>query len=148
MPVLRKIVTSGVAVAAGLLMVAGTAAAAPPSAAADDRLAAACNVNNYPKNRILKDVWRDAPAYQINFYGNGQKQRKGTLAEGKKRYFYCQKNWGNGYRETVYDSAGRRYTNTWWALTDVPGAARVWVNVVYLTGGYNDQPEPGLPVGT
>jgi hypothetical protein len=144
MGILRKVVTGGLAVLAALLMVAGTSAAAPTSAA-DERLnAPSCNVQSHPTKQIWKNVWKTAEAYSIK--GDGTKTKKGVLTAGD-RYFYCQKNWGEGYRVTVKDGP-YTYTNTWWALTDVPGASRVWVNVVYLKGGKNNQPEPGLPTGT
>ncbi|WP_432058838.1 serine/threonine-protein kinase [Streptomyces sp. bgisy022] len=65
--------------------------------------------------------------------------RKGILKEGTN-YFYCQQNLGR--RETH-----RRWTNVWWARTDDDsGNKDVWVSVVYVRGGANDGPVPGLPV--
>ena len=40
-----------------------------------------------------------------------------------------------------------RWTNVWWAKTDDDsGNANVFVSVVYIKGGDNDEPVPGLPV--
>ncbi|MEU3949363.1 serine/threonine-protein kinase [Streptomyces sp. NPDC029526] len=65
--------------------------------------------------------------------------RKGVLKEGTN-YFYCQQNLGR--RETY-----RKWTNVWWARTDDDsGNKDVWVSVVYMRGGANDGPVPGLPV--
>ncbi|CAL9606323.1 serine/threonine-protein kinase [Streptomyces sp. enrichment culture] len=65
--------------------------------------------------------------------------RKGVLKEGTN-YFYCQQNLGR--RETY-----RKWTNVWWARTDDDsGNKDVWVSVVYVRGGANDGPVPGLPV--
>ncbi|MFI9005646.1 hypothetical protein ACIGNX_00245 [Actinosynnema sp. NPDC053489] len=103
MPVLRKVVTTGVAMAAGLPVVAGTGSAAP-AGADEDRLNAARTVRNHPTKKALKDVWKTTPAYSIK--GDGTKTSRGTLTAGPKRYFHCQKNRGQGYRETVWDSGG------------------------------------------
>ncbi|MEV0675245.1 hypothetical protein AB0I60_01850 [Actinosynnema sp. NPDC050436] len=142
MPILRKVVTSGVAVVAALAMVTGTGSAAPADEL--DHQLPACNVKNFP-NQVWKTVWTDAPAYYL--LGNGKKEKKGTLTKGN-RYVYCQKNWGKDYRQSVTDGTGRTYTNTWWALTNIPNVRNVWVNVIYLKGGNNDQPEPGVPQGS
>ncbi|WP_438295103.1 serine/threonine-protein kinase [Streptomyces sp. HUAS TT7] len=61
----------------------------------------------------------------------------GVLNAGTN-YFYCQTNLGR--RETY-----GKWTNTWWARTDDDsGNTNVYVSVVYLKGGDNDQPVPGL----
>lgn len=63
----------------------------------------------------------------------------GTLNAGTN-YFYCQQNLGR--RETY-----GQWTNVWWAKTDDDsGNANVFVSDVYIKGGDNDQPVPGLPV--
>ncbi|WP_030661032.1 serine/threonine-protein kinase [Streptomyces cellulosae] len=55
-------------------------------------------------------------------------------------YFYCQQNLGR--RETY-----GQWTNVWWAKTDDDsGNTKVYVSDVYLKGGDNDAPVPGLPV--
>jgi hypothetical protein len=51
--------------------------------------------------------------------------------------FYCQ-------------SSGAEYTyqalhNHWWAWTESAEGTWGWVSAVNLSGGVNDQPEPGLP---
>ncbi|MFG3114935.1 serine/threonine-protein kinase [Streptomyces sp. NPDC048197] len=79
------------------------------------------------------DVWRTANSYTASF------QQVGTVNMGTN-YFYCQANLGR--RETY-----GKWTNVWWAKTDDDsGNAGVYVSVVYLKGGANDQPVPGLPV--
>ncbi|WP_435885829.1 protein kinase domain-containing protein [Streptomyces lydicus] len=78
------------------------------------------------------DVWRTANSYTASF------QQVGHLNMGTN-YFYCQANLGR--RETY-----GKWTNVWWAKTDDDsGNAGVYVSVVYLKGGANDQPIPGLP---
>ncbi|MGW1377389.1 protein kinase domain-containing protein [Streptomyces sp. NPDC002446] len=78
------------------------------------------------------DVWRSANSYTASF------QQVGTLNMGTN-YFYCQANLGR--RETYGE-----WTNVWWAKTDDDsGNSGVYVSVVYLKGGANDQPIPGLP---
>nr|WP_053799954.1 serine/threonine-protein kinase [Streptomyces rimosus] len=77
-------------------------------------------------------VWRTAASYTASF------QRVGTLNAGTN-YFYCQADLGR--RETF-----SRWTNTWWAKTDDDsGNSGVYVSVVYVKGGKNDGPVPGLP---
>lgn len=77
-------------------------------------------------------VWRTAASYTGSF------QHVGTLNAGTN-YFYCQANLGR--RETH-----GRWTNTWWAKTDDDsGNSGVYVSAVYLKGGRNDAPVPGLP---
>ncbi|KIZ17202.1 hypothetical protein SNA_15520 [Streptomyces natalensis ATCC 27448] len=78
------------------------------------------------------DVWRSATSYTASF------QQAGTVNAGTN-YFYCQANLGR--RETY-----GKWTNVWWAKTDDDsGNTGVYISVVYLTGGENDQPIPGLP---
>ncbi|MGW1839672.1 serine/threonine-protein kinase [Streptomyces sp. NPDC002067] len=77
-------------------------------------------------------VWRTADSY------NASGQKVGVLNSGTN-YFYCQANLGR--RET-----SGRWTNVWWAKTDDDsGNTGVYISVVYLKGGANDQPMPGLP---
>ena len=62
----------------------------------------------------------------------------GILRAGTN-YFYCQQ-WGHEYR---YGS----YYNHYWAQTDDDsGNKRVWLPVVYISGGVNDGRIPGLPL--
>ncbi|WP_323376280.1 protein kinase domain-containing protein [Streptomyces sp. RB17] len=78
-------------------------------------------------------VWRTATSYTASGTAAG------TLNAGTD-YFYCQANLGR--RETY-----GRWTNVWWAKTDDDsGNTGVYVSDVYLKGGNNDQPVPGLPV--
>ncbi|WP_405845012.1 serine/threonine protein kinase [Streptomyces platensis] len=78
------------------------------------------------------DVWRGAHSYTASF------EQVGTLGMGTN-YFYCQAKLGR--RETY-----GKWTNVWWAKTDDDsGNSGVYISVVYLKGGENDQPVPGLP---
>lgn len=63
----------------------------------------------------------------------------GVLNAGTN-YFYCQRNLG---RRETYGA----WTNVWWAKTDDDsGNTGVYVSDVYIKGGDNDSPVPGLPV--
>ncbi|MGY1502873.1 serine/threonine-protein kinase [Streptomyces sp. QTS52] len=77
-------------------------------------------------------VWRTATSYTASG------TEVGVLNSGTN-YFYCQQNLGR--RETYGE-----WTNVWWAKTDDDsGNAGVYVSDVYLKGGDNDEPVPGLP---
>ncbi|WP_421109532.1 serine/threonine-protein kinase [Streptomyces sp. NEAU-S77] len=78
-------------------------------------------------------VWRDATSYT---HGG---EPVGTLKQGVN-YFYCQENLNRPERYG-------KWTNVWWAKTDDDnGNKDVYVSDVYVKGGDNDQPLPGLPV--
>ncbi|MFH8938656.1 serine/threonine-protein kinase [Streptomyces griseosporeus] len=78
-------------------------------------------------------VWRTATSYTASG------SQAGVLNAGTN-YFYCQQNLGR--RETYGE-----WTNVWWAKTDDDsGNSGVWVSDVYVKGGNNDEPVPGLPV--
>ncbi|WP_159765815.1 serine/threonine-protein kinase [Streptomyces sp. HM190] len=78
-------------------------------------------------------VWATAKSY------DAAGTEVGVLNTGTN-YFYCQQN--TGRRET-----SGRWTNVWWAKTDDDsGNTGVFVSVVYVKGGDNDAPVPGLPV--
>ncbi|QIB47339.1 serine/threonine-protein kinase [Streptomyces aureoverticillatus] len=78
-------------------------------------------------------VWRTAKSYTASG------AEAGTLNAGTN-YFFCQQNLGR--RETHGE-----WTNVWWAKTDDDsGNTNVFVSAVYLKGGDNDKPLPGLPV--
>ncbi|MFD3478464.1 protein kinase [Streptomyces sp. NPDC058695] len=78
-------------------------------------------------------VWRTADSYTASG------DRAGVLNAGTN-YFYCQQNLGR--RETY-----GQWTNVWWAKTDDDsGNTNVFVSDVYLKGGDNNAPLPGLPV--
>ncbi|MEV0239741.1 protein kinase [Streptomyces sp. NPDC050674] len=78
-------------------------------------------------------VWKTADSYTAS----GTKV--GILNAGTN-YFYCQQNLGR--RET-----SGQWTNVWWAKTDDDsGNTDVYVSDVYIKGGDNDAPVPGLPV--
>ncbi|MFI9151483.1 protein kinase [Streptomyces sp. NPDC053367] len=78
-------------------------------------------------------VWRTAMSYTASG------AEAGVLKAGTN-YFYCQQNLGR--RETYGE-----WTNVWWARTDDDsGNTDVYVSDVYIQGGDNDAPVPGLPV--
>ncbi|MFB8775177.1 serine/threonine-protein kinase [Streptomyces broussonetiae] len=78
-------------------------------------------------------VWRTAPSY------TAAGTEAGVLKAGIN-YFHCQRNLGR--RETHGE-----WTNVWWGRTDDDsGNADVYVSAVYIQGGDNDAPVPGLPV--
>ncbi|MEV0172108.1 serine/threonine-protein kinase [Streptomyces sp. NPDC050803] len=78
-------------------------------------------------------VWQTAKSYTADG------TEVGILNAGTN-YFYCQQNLGR--RETSGE-----WTNVWWAKTDDDsGNTDVWVSDVYVQGGDNDEPVPGLPV--
>ncbi|MET8011894.1 serine/threonine-protein kinase [Streptomyces sp. NPDC005271] len=78
------------------------------------------------------EVWRDATSYT---HGG---EPAGTLKHGVS-YFFCQEKLGR--RETYGE-----WTNVWWVKTDDDNGNRgVYVSAVYVKGGDNDQPLPGLP---
>lgn len=77
-------------------------------------------------------MWKTATSY------DDRHRAVGTLREGTN-YFFCQRK--KPHRET-----SGRWTNVWWARTDDDsGNAGVWVSDVYIEGGANDGPVPGLP---
>ncbi|MER5888129.1 serine/threonine-protein kinase [Streptomyces sp. NPDC001941] len=78
-------------------------------------------------------VYRSAKTYR---HDGGE---MGVLGAGTN-YFYCQVDLGR--RETY-----GKWTNHWWARTDDDsGNTNVYFSVVYIKGGDNDAPLPGLPV--
>ncbi|MFF8289303.1 protein kinase [Streptomyces sp. NPDC016309] len=78
-------------------------------------------------------VWRTATSYRAD---GGE---AGVLNAGTN-YFYCQSDLGR--RETSGE-----WTNVWWARTDDDsGNTGVYISDVYIKGGANDQPVPGLPL--
>ncbi|MDH6447892.1 MULTISPECIES: protein kinase [unclassified Streptomyces] len=78
-------------------------------------------------------VWKTATSYTASG------DEAGILKAGTN-YFFCQSNLGR--RET-----SGAWTNVWWAKTDDDsGNTGVYVSDVYIKGGNNDEPVPGLPV--
>ncbi|MEU0405886.1 hypothetical protein ABZ318_37950 [Streptomyces sp. NPDC006197] len=78
-------------------------------------------------------MWRTEKTYR---HDGGE---MGVLNAGTN-YFYCQVDLGR--RETY-----GQWTNIWWARTDDDsGNTNVYFSVVYIKGGANDQPVPGLPI--
>ncbi|MGW6567751.1 serine/threonine-protein kinase [Streptomyces sp. NPDC054975] len=79
------------------------------------------------------EVWRTEKTYRHDGSSAG-------ILNAGTNYFYCQANLGR--RETSGE-----WTNVWWARTDDDsGNTDVWFSVVYIKGGDNDEPVPGLPV--
>jgi hypothetical protein len=94
-----------------------------------------------PPGVLWYNTWKQAASYRKPAVGA---RPLGILKAGHN-YFYGQKDWG--VRAIDSDSTGRKYTSTWWALTDDDrGNTKVWVSCIYFTGGANDQPVKGLPV--
>ncbi|MFF9118032.1 protein kinase [Streptomyces massasporeus] len=78
-------------------------------------------------------VWKTADSYTAS-------GTKAGILNAGTNYFYCQQNLGR--RETSGE-----WTNIWWAKTDDDsGNTDVWVSDVYIRGGDNDAPVPGLPL--
>ncbi|MFJ8595712.1 serine/threonine-protein kinase [Streptomyces sp. NPDC093598] len=78
-------------------------------------------------------VWKTADSYTAS-------GTKAGILNAGTNYFYCQQNLGR--RET-----SGQWTNVWWAKTDDDsGNTNVWVSDVYIKGGDNDAPVPGLPL--
>ncbi|MFG2331585.1 serine/threonine-protein kinase [Streptomyces sp. NPDC048604] len=78
-------------------------------------------------------VWRTEKTYR---HDGGE---MGVLNAGTN-YFYCQVDLGR--RETY-----GKWTNVWWARTDDDsGNTNVYFSVVYIKGGDNDSPIPGLRI--
>ncbi|MEV6587056.1 hypothetical protein [Streptomyces acidicola] len=78
-------------------------------------------------------VWTTAKSYTASG------TEAGVLNQGTD-YFYCQQNLG---RREAYGE----WTNVWWAKTDDDsGNTNVFVSDVYIKGGDNNEPVPGLPV--
>ncbi|MFD7246273.1 serine/threonine-protein kinase [Streptomyces massasporeus] len=78
-------------------------------------------------------VWKTADSHTAS-------GAKAGILNAGTNYFYCQQNLGR--RETSGE-----WTNIWWAKTDDDsGNTDVWVSDVYIKGGDNDAPVPGLPL--
>ncbi|RRR74750.1 serine/threonine protein kinase, partial [Streptomyces sp. RP5T] len=106
----------------------GTAGGGDPSTPAP---APACTAVGGGKYNCT--VWKTAKSYTASG------AEAGVLYAGTN-YFFCQSNLGR--RETSGE-----WTNVWWARTDDDsGNTGVYVSDVYIKGGGNDEPVPGLPV--
>ncbi len=66
----------------------------------------------------------------------GTLNQSGTIGSGPQP-FYCQ---SSGAEHAVGN-----LRNHWWAWTESAQGTFGWVSVINLSGGVNDQPEPGLP---
>ncbi|WP_030610713.1 serine/threonine-protein kinase [Streptomyces sclerotialus] len=111
-----------------------TAPSRPPSSPSSpsSSASAAPSCTSAAGGKYHCEVWRAADSYTEDF------ERVGTLEAGTN-YFYCQADLDR--RETY-----GRWTNVWWARTDDDsGNTGVYVSLVYLKGGDNDRPVPGLP---
>ncbi|ARZ65713.1 hypothetical protein SMD11_0045 [Streptomyces albireticuli] len=118
-----------------------TAAAAGVSAgAAEARGAALAGCSGAGGGKYNCRVWKTAPSYECTTTDQTDSctgRPVGRLNAGTN-YFFCQI-WGGYY------SDGRYYNHYWGLTDDDSGHRRVWVSVVYLSGGDNDSPVPGLP---
>ncbi|MEU3854426.1 hypothetical protein [Streptomyces sp. NPDC029554] len=131
---LRRIVTvlssAAMIAAASLAGLGGTAQAAPT---------AGCTSIGGGKYNC--NVWKTASTWWCTTTDQTDSCNgipAGILRAGTN-YFYCQQ-WGHEYR---YGS----YYNHYWARTDDDsGNKRVWLPVVYISGGVNDGRIPGLPL--
>ncbi len=113
----------------------GTDGSTPGAGSGDDGTAttAAPACHSIGGGKYNCEVWRTAKSYTASG------TEVGVLNEGIN-YFYCQENLGR--RETSGE-----WTNVWWAKTDDDsGNTGVYVSDVYVMGGDNDEPVPGLPV--
>ncbi|URN18276.1 MULTISPECIES: serine/threonine-protein kinase [Streptomyces] len=109
----------------------GAADGAPPPAGGGAAQEPACHPIGGGKYTCT--VWRTADSH----WDDGS--RAGILNAGTN-YFYCQSDLGR--RETHGE-----WTNVWWAKTDDDsGNTGVWFSDVYIRGGDNDAPVPGLPL--
>ncbi|MFJ5304791.1 serine/threonine-protein kinase [Streptomyces sp. NPDC088350] len=110
-----------------------TAGSAPTTGAASPGSSPAAVCQSIGGGKYDCQVWRTAKS----FTASGTEV--GVLGAGTN-YFYCQQNLGR--RETY-----GQWTNVWWAKTDDDsGNTNVYVSDVYIKGGDNDEPVPGLPV--
>ncbi|MFE9371181.1 protein kinase [Streptomyces sp. NPDC006711] len=111
----------------------GAPATASPGGGAGDTAPPAGSCHAIAGGRFDCQVWRAAKSIRQD--GGAA----GVLNAGTN-YFYCQADLGR--RETY-----GKWTNTWWARTDDDsGHKSVYVSVVYVKGGDNNQPVPGLKV--
>jgi len=110
-----------------------TGGSAPTTGAASPSPSTASACQSIGGGKYNCQVWRSAKSYTASG------TEAGVLGAGTN-YFYCQQNLGR--RETY-----GQWTNVWWAKTDDDsGNTNVYVSDVYLKGGDNDEPVPGLPV--
>lgn len=110
-----------------------TGGSAPATGGASPSSSPAAACQSIGGGKYNCQVWRSAKSYTASG------TEVGVLGAGTN-YFYCQQNLGR--RETY-----GQWTNVWWAKTDDDsGNTNVYVSDVYLKGGDNDEPVPGLPV--
>nr|WSY56860.1 protein kinase [Streptomyces sp. NBC_00886] len=110
-----------------------TGGSAPTEGGASPSSSPAAVCQSIGSGKYNCQVWRSAKSYTASG------TEVGVLGAGTN-YFYCQQNLGR--RETY-----GQWTNVWWAKTDDDsGNTNVYVSDVYIKGGDNDEPVPGLPV--
>ncbi|MFE1463728.1 protein kinase [Streptomyces nigra] len=104
-----------------------------PTGGGDDPSTPAAACHPIGGGKYNCQVWKTADSYTAG-------GAKAGILNAGTNYFYCQQNLGR--RET-----SGRWTNVWWAKTDDDsGNTGVFVSDVYIKGGDNDEPVPGLPV--
>lgn len=83
---------------------------------------------------VTKYVWHDAPSY----VDRGYVASTGDYLYAGNNYFYCQ--------EKGATMGHNQYHNNWWLKTDDDeDNTNVWVNAVFVSGGGNYEPIPGVP---
>ncbi|GHC81198.1 serine/threonine-protein kinase [Streptomyces violaceochromogenes] len=110
-----------------------TGGESPDGAASDGPTTAAPVCHPIGGGKYNCHVWKTADSYTAS-------GAKAGILNAGTNYFYCQQNLGR--RETSGE-----WTNVWWAKTDDDsGNTDVWFSDVYIKGGDNDAPVPGLPL--
>lgn len=127
------------AAATGVMAVGGATAQAdnpdlnPAAPAGPPGSSSTSVLNSAQASAVWKNVWHSAPSY----YGGDGGMTGGELNAGSN-YFYCQ---GQGM-----DYSFDGYVNDWWLKTDDDsGNSNVWVSAVYVSGGDDWEPIPGVP---
>ena len=130
----RRTVGAVAALLAALLLMAVPMAYAAPTSHTETITTAAVNgCHSIGGGKYNCYVYVNAPSYYAGDV------RAGTLYAGWN-YFYCQLSGSEQYY------GGHR--NHWFGVTDDDNGHRhVYVSVVYVSGGNDDEPVPGLPVG-
>jgi hypothetical protein len=127
-------------IVAGSVLAALTATIglAPSGSAATPATASSPEAAHSARDKYYYNVWADSWSHWTpDWYTDSH---AGTLRKGRS-YFYCQT---IGLRWT---DPNRGYTNFYWALTDDDsGNKSVYISVVYISAGGNDEPIPGLPI--
>jgi hypothetical protein len=107
-------------------------AAATPPEVGEQRAATATSAAAAAYGKVYKNVWHTAPSYYSGLAG-----RTGGYLYAGRNYFYCQ--------DVGQQHRALGYYNNWWLYTDDDSGHRnVWVSAVYVSGGGNNQPIPGV----